>query len=94
LAQVAVKGVQMSRFGRFGIAALALAALSMVGCHARSTVPFLYPHATKPTRTLAPHEHYQQISDVAEQDQLLLINDLDLVFLTDRPTRLSKWRSR
>jgi len=76
------------------MAALALAALSAAGCHARSSVPFLYPHATKPTRTLAPHEHYQQVSDVAEQDELLLIDDLDLVFLTDRPTRLSKWRTR
>jgi len=84
----------MSQFGRFGIAALAMAALSAAGCHARSSVPFLYPHATQPTRTLAPHEHYRNVSNVAEQDQFLLIDDLDLVFLTDRPTRLSKWRSR
>jgi len=83
----------MTRFVRFGVAVLALGALTAAGCQARASVPFLYPQATATTRTQSPHEHFQSVSDIAAHDERLLIDDLDLLFLTDRPSRLTRWQT-
>lgn len=79
---------------RLGFAACALVTLGTMGCQARSSVPWLYPHSTKATVTQSPHEHYQSISNVAAQNERALIDDLDLLFMIDRPTRLTRWQSR
>ena len=61
---------------------------------ARSTVLWNYPHATEPNLTQSPHEHYQMAATVAEHDARALFEDLDLLFMTDRPSRLTRWHDR
>ena len=73
--------------------------LFLSGCAAftrapRSTVLWLYPHATEATLTKSPHEHFQSVSNVAALDARALVEDLDLLFMTDRPTRLTRWHDR
>jgi hypothetical protein len=87
----------MARLARYIVAAGLL--LVLTGCMAytrapRATVLWHYPHATEANLTQSPHEHYQAISNIAEQDARGLIEDLDLLFQTDRPTRLTRWHSR
>ncbi|MBI4717104.1 MAG: hypothetical protein HY763_04810 [Planctomycetes bacterium] len=73
-----------------GLAFLGLQA----GCAPRSTVSWNYPHATTETLSQSPHEHYQSASDVADRDGKALAEDLDVLFMTDRPTRLTRWHDR
>lgn len=87
----------MARLARC-IAAVSLF-LTLSGCMAytrapRSTVIWNYPHATEETLTESSHEHYQSVSNVAQRDARALIEDMDLLFMTDRPTRLTRWQSR
>jgi len=60
----------------------------------RSTVLWNAPHATEATLTQSPHEHFQMAGKVAERDARALIEDLDILFLTDRPSRLNRWHNR
>lgn len=95
-----IKDALMARSARCAIAAVLLLIGSAVpGCAAwtrapRSTVMLNYPQATEATLTQSPHEHFQYISNIATQDARALVEDLDLVFMTDRPTRLTRWQSR
>jgi hypothetical protein len=93
------KEVSMARFARRLLAACAVIALLLPGCAAmtrspRSTVLLNYPHATEANMTQSPEEHYRYISDIAAHDARALVEDLDLLFMTDRPTRLTRWHSR
>ncbi len=81
----------MTRFTRWTVGACFFAALTGLGCAPRSTVMLDYPHAPRATLTQSPHEHYQSISNIAAQDRRALIEDLDMLFLTDRPGRLTRW---
>lgn len=63
-------------------------------CNARSTTLLYYPHASRRNLTESPHEHYQKTSNIAQHDSLMLVEDLDLLFMTDRPGRLTRWHSR
>lgn len=77
------------------IVAAAMTAWAGVGCgNPRSTVSLYYPNARQETFTKAPHEHYQNVSNIAAHDQKALAEDLDLLFLTDRPSRLTRWHDR
>ncbi|RME37542.1 MAG: hypothetical protein D6788_09225 [Planctomycetota bacterium] len=53
-----------------------------------------YPHARTATLTRTPHEHYEYVSSIAAHDARALAYDLDLLFLTDRPTRLTRYHSK
>lgn len=72
----------------------AVLTLGLTGCAPRSTVMLNYPHAKFATMTESPHEHYQRVSNIAAADGRALIDDLDLLFMTDRPTRLTRWTTR
>jgi len=39
-------------------------------------------------------EHRERVSTIADQDARALVEDLDLLFMTDRPTRLTRWHGR
>lgn len=88
----------MTRLIHGVVAACWLAVLVTAGCasssSARSRMLLTYPHAAMTTLTQSPHEHYQMVSDVASHDKRALADDLDLLFMTDRPTRLTRWHSR
>lgn len=53
-----------------------------------------YPHSSTETLAQDPHEHQHSVSMSLEQDRRALAEDLDLLFMTDRPTRLTRWHSR
>ena len=93
------KGFAMSNVARYGLVLLLLAVFASTGCavftrSAGSTVFLNYPHATEATLGQTPSEHFRVASDVARRDGLALIEDLDLLFMTDRPTRLTRWHDR
>lgn len=69
----------------------ALTSLGLAGCASKTTTEILYPHSTRANMTQSPHEHYQSVSNIAAQDRRALIDDLDVFFLTDRPSRLTRW---
>ena len=54
----------------------------------------LYPHRFTETTARARQEHHQTVKEVIRRDQEGFMDDLDLLFMTDRPTRLSKWHDR
>jgi hypothetical protein len=47
-----------------------------------------------PTVTQTTGQHLHQINAVIEMDQRALFNDLDLLFQTERPTRLTRWTDK
>ena len=63
-----------------------------LGCSTQTGMQIIYPHADKPTLTQTSIEHRQSISRIAAHDRRALVEDLDVFFMTDRPTRLSRWR--
>jgi hypothetical protein len=74
-------------------------ALALSGCATwanwqRSTVGWNYPHAAGETLTERGQDHYQTISRISAHDCRALVEDLDLLFLTERPTRLTRWHDR
>lgn len=82
-----------------GLACLAAAVLTLAGCANWSAaqhrmVKLNYPHAGSETLTQSPHEHYHTISRVSFIDARALVEDLDLFFMTDRPSRLNRWQDR
>jgi len=84
----------MTRLALFAVAACSLLILTGLGCAPRSTVVLNYPHAPYATLGQSPHEHYQAISNIAAADQRALVEDLDILFLTDRPGRLTRWHDK
>lgn len=71
--------------------------VAIAGCaasaHEMSTA-MLYPHATMQTGGEAPDDHYHRVAQNVGLDARLLADDLDLLFMTERSTRLSRWQSR
>ena len=64
-----------------------------LGCSTKNRM-FFNPHADNETLGQTAHEHERDMTRVAEHDRRLLIEDLDLFFQTDRPTRLTRWHIR
>jgi hypothetical protein len=46
------------------------------------------------TLTQTSREHSRQVKTVASHDARALVEDLDIFFQTDRPTRLTRWHDR
>ncbi|MDO8629008.1 MAG: hypothetical protein Q7R41_00810 [Phycisphaerales bacterium] len=63
------------------------------GCSSKAMAT-AYPHSRTETLAQDPHEHLHAVSMSVEQDRRALAEDLDLLFMTDRPTRLTRWHSR
>ncbi len=88
----------MARTTRCLVAVMALSVAAMVGCTSsrvpRGAAYWAYPHAHEPTLTQTSGEHFHAVGDVAARDARGLIDDLDLLFQSDRPNRLSRWHSR
>ena len=60
----------------------------------KAQVLLQYPHARTGTLSQTPDEHFYVISEVVRRDKTALIDDLDLLFMTNRPTRLTRWHDR
>ncbi len=89
----------MSRRTAGSMVALVLGVMTLSGCAAwsgaqRATVLYNYPHAGGEAMTLTSEEHQHRVSEISARDSRALVEDLELLFLTDRPTRLTRWHSR
>ena len=73
------------------LVAVALTALGLTGCASKTATMIYYPHATSANMTQTSREHYQSIANIVAWDRKALIEDLDMFFMTDRPTRLTRW---
>jgi len=61
-----------------------------VGCTSERVVGW-QPHADATNLTETPDEHYHRVLRIEGQRRDALAEDLDLFFMTDRPTRLTRW---
>ena len=52
------------------------------------------PHAATETLSQTPEEHYQRIARIRVHDARALSEDLDILFMTDRTSRLTRWHDR
>ena len=71
--------------------------VAIAGCSASAhemSSAMLYPHAMLRTGGESPDDHYHRIAHIVDLDTRLLADDLDLLFMTDRSTRLSRWQAR
>ncbi len=89
----------MARSARLTLAAGILVLCTVSGCAtwSRTPAPLVmanYPHAAEANMTQSPHEHFNQVRNIAAQDGLMLSEDIDLLFMTDRPSRLNRWHTR
>lgn len=76
-----------------GIGLLLVGALAG-GCTERSKILWKYPHAERETLSETSQEHFHRVSRVDQWDRQAISEDLDVFFMTDRPSRLSKWHSK
>lgn len=81
------------------MAALVLCALAEAGCASwarsqESSIEYYYPHLDSETLGMTAEEHRQWVKQISAHDSRALMEDLDLLFLTDRPTRLTRWHTR
>lgn len=82
----------MIRSGRTLVLGCLLLAGLGLGCTTRTGMHVIYPHADRLSLTQSPTEHRQSVSRIAAHDRRALAEDLDVFFMTDRPTRLTRWR--
>jgi len=79
---------------RFELVLMVIAAAgACAGCMGGKST-WMYPHAGTETLGETPDEHHQRVVGVLEQDRRALAEDFDILFQTDRPTRLTRWHSR
>lgn len=89
----------MARSVRCSVLVCLLVSLAAAGCATVSSVHeapsgWLYPYANMPTAAEFGDDHAQRIARILALDRRLLAEDFDLVFLTERSTRLSRWHDR
>ena len=72
---------------------IGLGLLTFSGCMGPQSA-WMYPHSQTETLGQTADEHHQQVVGLLEQDRRALNEDLDILFQTDRPTRLTRWHSR
>jgi len=85
----------MVRMSRVAVLALAAIAFASSGCsHNGRPSAWGYPHASMETTSETSREHYERVSSIIAADRRALAEDLDLLFQTERPTRLTRWHSR
>ena len=83
----------MSRLTRWTLLLCMLMSMTATGCMGAKSV-WMYPHAHLETLGETGDEHRERVSTIADQDARAIVEDLDLLFMTDRPTRLTRWHGR
>ena len=69
---------------------LGLACFAVTGCYSAGS----RPHSCMETLAEDGDEHYHRVDMILDRERRALAEDLDLLFLTDRPTRLSRWHGK
>ena len=67
-----------------------LAAGISTGCYSAGS----RPHTCMETLSESGDEHYHRTDMILDRERRAMAEDLDLLFLTERPTRLSHWHGR
>ncbi len=75
------------------IVAIGVGLLWLPGCHSANPEKGYY-YEKGETLGQTSDEHRQQVISSREQDRRALKEDLDILFQTDRPTRLTRWHSK
>jgi len=83
-------GAMMSRKIALVLGLSLVACWGAVGCFS----PGARPNTRMETLAETPDEHCHRADLILDRDRRALAEDLDLLFMTDRPTRLSKWHGR
>ena len=65
-----------------------------LGCASPQARKIYYPHSRLELLGESPDEHHHRVVRIADRDRRALAEDLDVLFLTDRPSRLTRWHSR
>lgn len=92
--------MRMSRAYLRYLAPMAVLGLYLAGGCAHTTrfreehQPNLYLHSHAYTTSQSGEEHYRTVRSVVRRDAQAFMDDLDLLFMTDRPSRLTKWHDR
>lgn len=78
------------------VVSLSCAALGSLaaGCASNARMRLHNPHARYETVAETGEEHEHRVKSSWDHDRRALVDDLDLLFMTDRPSRLTKWHSR
>lgn len=87
----------MSRYARFTLVSCFVLVLAGFGCASSRTyekAPWYYPHSRLGNLSESPEEHAHRVGLVAARDRKALFEDLDILFQTDRPSRLTRWHDR
>jgi hypothetical protein len=86
----------MDRGARVLLGGGVIGLMALTGCtqHPRWTTGVYYPHACNESLTQSADDHYQAAYEVSKHDGKALVDDLDMILLNDRPTRLTRWHDR
>lgn len=89
----------MTRFARRMLAVGLLTTFVLSGCASSPGVhevssAWMYPHARARTLAEPGDDHYHRIARILAVDKRALAEDLDLLFMTERSTRLTRWHDR
>jgi len=84
----------MQRIAKVGLLALLVVSTAVVGCTSRASQLWVQAHRYGETLGQTSEEHNHAVIEVVDQDRRALVDDLDLLFMTDRTTRLTRWHSR
>ncbi|NOT01101.1 MAG: hypothetical protein HOP29_10780 [Phycisphaerales bacterium] len=84
------------------ILAIMLTAAPLSGCNVGRTSAdvgyagklFMQSQNLGPTLTHSTADHMHTISAVIDRDTRALFDDLDILYMTDRPSRLTRWHDR
>lgn len=80
------------------LSACALGLLGLAGCAAASggahESSWRQGVARGATLSETPDEHAHRLRVIRNRDRRALAEDLDLLFMNDRPTRLTRWHDR
>ena len=87
------------RFSRCAVLACFVSVLAASGCATSAGAkghPLVWtnPHAATETLAESPDDHYNRVSRSIEHDRLGLTEDLDLLFMTEKTSRLSRWHGQ
>jgi len=85
----------MNRASRTSVCLLVgVGVLSMATCSCSSKTKVYDPFAHTETLSESADEHYHRVYRIEDQERRLLQEDLDLLFQTDRSTRLTRWHTK
>ena len=79
---------------RLSLLALACVLLTLPACSSQKYVDTWYGHADNESIGETGEEHFHRVTRIEDSRRRALNSDLDYLFQTDRPSRLTRWHTR